>query len=174
MTANSGSAAQRRVTADVLTRLGWVHATFHPPAFQTMVDFLNAGHPVLKCTRVRVPTEQHMLPFLALHREAWSVVAPTIDELIEPAVPPRATPRRVRCLLEAGELAGRIDVLENLRVSDHFRQLTGAIVVRQATLRPWDAEPGSPQVRRLAVALVSPARLVGVAEASPAEGADRP
>jgi hypothetical protein len=33
----------RRVTANILTGLGWLHGTFHLPPHQSLVDFLAPG-----------------------------------------------------------------------------------------------------------------------------------
>lgn len=155
---------QRKVTVSLLTDLGWASGTLHLPPFQTLLDHLNATGPVLKCTRVRVPTRPDSVSFIGFRREALQVVAPTIDELVEPAgAIGHTTPRDVVCVLPTGEIEGKLDVLVNLRVSDFLRQQTSLVVLRRCVFRPHGAtEPA--QERRLAVAVVNMARAVGVAQ----------
>ena len=155
---------QRKVTVSILTDLGWTSATLHLPVMQTLLDYLNATGPVVKCTRVRIPTRPDAVNFIGFRREAVHVVAPTIDEMVEPSGGVgHTTPRDVTCILATGEIQGKLDVLVNLRVSDFLRQQTSLVVLRRCVFRPHGAtEPA--QERRLAVAIVNMARAVGVAQ----------
>lgn len=157
-------AEQRKVTASLLTDLGWATGTLHLPTLQTLLDYLNATGPVVKCTRVRVPTRPDIINFLGFRREAVQVVAPSMDELVEPAgAIGHTTARDVTCLLPSGELVGKIDVLVNLRVSDFLRQQTSLAVLRRCVFRPHGSTDPVHE-RRLAVAIVNLARVAGVAQ----------
>lgn len=159
-----GQPEQRKVTVSLLTDLGWANGTLHLPPLQTLLDYLNSAGPVVKCTRVRVPTRPDTLNFLGFRRESIQVVSPTIDELVEPTgAIGHTTPRDVFCVLPGGELHGRIDVLVNLRVSDFLRQQTSLVVLRRCVFRPHGAADES-QERKLATAVVNLARVVGVGQ----------
>ena len=155
---------QRKVTINALTQLGWVHGTLHLPPMQTLIDFLHSGQPIVKTTRVRLPTQPLLQSFVALRRDAMTLIAPTIDELVESiGSAGRTRTRRVRCYLPEGTATGDFEVLVNLRVSDFLRQQTGLIVLRNAVFAPHVAEE-SAQERRMAVVIVNLRNIVGVAE----------
>lgn len=154
---------QRRVTASFLTDLGWSSVTLHLPPMQTLLDYLNSSGPIIKCTRVRLPTRPDAVNFIGFRRESVHLAAPTIDELVDPqGALGQTTQRDVTCILSSGELQGKIDVLVNLRVSDYLRQQTSLVVLRRCVFRPHGAVEG--QERRLAVAIVNTARMVGIAQ----------
>ncbi|HET8649146.1 MAG TPA: hypothetical protein VFL95_03835 [Gemmatimonadales bacterium] len=156
---------QRKVTANVLTPLGWLHATMHLPPMQTLFDFLNSGQPIVKCTRVRLPNQPLLQSFVALRRDAITLVAPTIDELVETVGSVGHTrTRQVRCYLDDGILDGEFEVLINLRISDFLRQQTGLVVLRQAQLTPYDPGADPTQSRKMPVVIVNLANVVGIAE----------
>lgn len=156
---------QRKVTANVLTPLGWLHATMHLPPMQTLFDFLNSGQPIVKCTRVRLPNQPLLQSFVALRRDAITLVAPTIDELVETLGSVGHTrTRQVRCYLGDGTLDGEFEVLINLRISDFLRQQTGLVVLRQAVLTPNDPGADPAQSRKMPVVIVNLANVVGIAE----------
>ena len=136
----------RRVTANILTGLGWLHGTFHLPPHQSLVDFLAPGVPVIKFTRVQLPQTTELIPFVALRREAVVLIEPTLgDDLVETAGSTgRTSPRDVICLLTAGQVRGTLEVLVNVRVSDYLRQQASLIVLRRCILRPT----GNPRTRR--------------------------
>jgi hypothetical protein len=155
---------QRRATVTVLTPLGWVQGTLHMPPAQTLLDFLQSGSPVVKLTRARLPGQPEMVPFVALRTDAIAIVAPTIDELVEPGgVLGRTTPREVEIHLEAGRVAGRIEVLVNLRVSDFLRQQAGLTTLRDAVFTPHGPHDQL-QVRRMPVAIVNLGRATALVQ----------
>jgi hypothetical protein len=158
-----GQPEQRKAAVSLLTDLGWATGTLHLPSLQTLLDYINATGPVLKCTRVRLPGRPDVLNFVGFRRESVLVVAPSVDELVEPpGAIGRTTPRDVTCILPGGMLEGKLDVLVNLRVSDFLRQQTSLAVLRRCVFRATGAEPS--QERRLAVAVVNLARAIGVAQ----------
>jgi hypothetical protein len=156
----------RKVTADVLTDLGWLAGTFNVPTHQSLVDFLAPGVQVIKFTRVRLPQTSDLIPFVALRREAVMLVEPTLnDELIEtPGSIGRTTPRDVVCLLTAGQVRGTLEVLVNVRVSDFLRQQANLIVLRRCVFAPHGEPEESPKARRLGTVIVNLSTAVGVAE----------
>jgi hypothetical protein len=94
----------RRVTANILTGLGWLQGTFHLPPHQSLVDFLAPGVQVIKFTRVQLPQTTELIPFVALRREAVVLIEPTLgDDLVETTGSAgRTSPRDVICLLAGG------------------------------------------------------------------------
>lgn len=155
---------QRKVAASLLTDLGWANGTLHLPSLQTLLDYLNSTGPMVKCTRVRLPTRPDTVNFVGFRREAVHLVAPSMEELIEPpGAVGRTTERDVTAILPAGELQGKLEVLVNLRVSDFLRQQTSLAVMRRCVFRPHGATDPA-QERRLAVAIVNMARVLGVAQ----------
>lgn len=164
----SGYPELRKVTASILTPLGWAHGTFHLPPMQTLLDFLNAGHPIIKCTRVRLPGTPQPINFVGFRRESLIVVAPTMNELVEPEGSiGRTTTREVSVLLDAGVLRAQLEVLVNLRVSDYLRQQTGLVVLRNGAMSGHADAEGTPP-RKMPIAIVNLARAVGVAQAESA------
>lgn len=155
----------RKVVAGILMETGWLHATFHVPERQALMDYLASGVQLLKTTRVRFPGEKELVPFIALRREAISVIEPSLDEEIEaPGGVGRTTPRRVSCFLQSGQLHGTLEVLVNVRVSDFLRQQMGLFVLRDCLLAPYGEAIDSPNARRMRVAIVNLARTLGVGE----------
>jgi hypothetical protein len=156
----------RKLTANVLTELGWLQGTFNLPPHQSLVDFLAPGVQVIKFTRVRLPHAADLIPFIALRREAITLVEPTLnDEMIEtPGSLGRTSSREVVCLLPAGQLQGTLEVLVNVRVSDFLRQQANLIVVRRCVFAPYGEPEDSPKARRLGTVIVNLSAAVGVAE----------
>jgi hypothetical protein len=164
--ANMEPPALRKVTANVLTHLGWLHGTFNLPPHQSLVDFLAPGVQVLKFTRVQLPHSGEVIPFVALRREGVVLIEPTLsEELIETAGSTgRTTPKDVICLVAAGQVRGTLQVLVNVRVSDFLRQQANLIVLRDCLFVPYGEAEDSVKVRRLGVVLVNLSAAIGVAE----------
>jgi hypothetical protein len=156
----------RKVTANVLTDLGWLSGVFRLPPYQSLVDFLAPGVQVIKFTSVRLPNTVDEIPFVALRREAVRLIEPTLnDELVEaPGSVGRTTPREVACLLPGGRLRGTLEVLVNVRVSDFLRQQASLIVMRRCILAPYGESLESPKARQLGTVVVNLTSAVGVAE----------
>jgi hypothetical protein len=141
----------RKVTANILTNLGWLHGTFHVPPHQSLVDFLTPGVQVIKFTRVQLPHTNEVIPFIALRRETAGSTG-------------RTSPRDVICLLAAGKVRGTLEVLVNVRVSDFLRQQASLIVLRRCVFTPYGEAEDSPKARRLGSVVVNLSAAVGVAE----------
>jgi hypothetical protein len=161
----------RKVTANVLTELGWLHGTFNTPLRQTLVDFLAPGVQVIKFTRVQLPHGGGVIPFVALRREAIMLIEPTFgDEMIEtPGSVGRTTPRDVTCLLGVGQVKGMLEVLVNVRVSDFLRQQANLIVIHHGMFVPYGEADDSGKARRLGTVIVNLSAAIGVAEQDVAE-----
>jgi hypothetical protein len=134
---------------------------------QSLVDFLSSGMPILKFVRVRVPQENKLLAFVGLRREAVQLIEPTQpDELIEtPGFAGRTTQRDVGVLVPSGIVRGRLDVLVNVRISDFLRQQQGMVVLRNAVLAGYGADPAGAGTRRFHSVVINLTQVVGVAEA---------
>ncbi len=162
----TGMPPLRKVTANVLTDLGWLHGTFHLPPHQSLVDFLAPGVQVIKFTRVQLPQTTDLIPFVALRREAVVLIEPTLgDDLVETAGSTgRTSPRDVICLLAAGQVRGTLEVLVNVRVSDFLRQQASLIVLRRCVFVPYGEPESSPKTRQLGCVIVNLSAAIGVAE----------
>src|SRR5690349_5984775 len=158
--------ALRKVTANVLTQLGWLHGRFILPPHQSLVDFLAPGVHVIKFTRVQLPQSGEAIPFVALRRESVALMEPTLgNEMVETVGSiGRTSPRDVTCLLPTGQVRGTLEVLVNVRVSDFLRQEAGMIGLRQCIFAPYGERDDSPKTRRLATVLVNLSSAVGVAK----------
>jgi hypothetical protein len=156
----------RKVTANVLTDLGWLHGTFHLPPHQSLVDFLAPGVHVIKFTRVQLPQSTERIPFVALRRESVVLIEPTLgDDLVETAGSVgRTSSRDVTCLLAGGQVRGTLEVLVNVRVSDFLRQQASLIVLRRCVFVPYGEPENSPKARQMSCVIVNLSAAVGVAE----------
>ena len=156
----------RKVSATVLTPLGWLGGTFHVSPTQSLLDFLAPVAPVIKVTDVELPSATRKVPFVALRRDSITMIEPTLsDDLIEPVGSRgRTSPHEVVCLFPHGELRGTLEVLVNVRVSDFLRQQSTFVVLRQCIYAPYNECDDSPRARQLLTALVNLANAIGVAE----------
>ena len=157
----------RKAVANILTDAGWVHGTFHVPERQSLVDYFSGGVQLLKTTRVRFPGERELVPFLALRRDAITLIEPTLDDdqIEAPGGVGHTTPHQVSVFLLAGQLHARLEVLVNVRVSDFLRQQTNLLVLRDCVLVPYGEPRDSPKARKMRVAILNVARMLGVSEA---------
>jgi hypothetical protein len=158
----------RQVTADVLTPVGWMNGTFRVPPQQPFLDFLTLGTlgvQILKFTRVRVPNEPDVVPFVALRRESVILVVPTLTkDLIEEPDSGFMRARDVACLLPGGVLRGTLDVLANIRLSDDLERRAHLVVLRRCVLAPYGGTLNDPTARALSVAIVNLTQAVGISE----------
>lgn len=158
----------RQVTADVLTPVGWMNGTFRVPPQQPFLDFLTLGTlgvQILKFTRVRVPNEPDVVPFVALRRESVILVVPTLTkDLIEEPDSGFTRARDVACLLPGGVLRGTLDVLANIRLSDDLERRAHLVVLRRCVLAPYGGTLNDPSARALPVAIVNLTQAVGISE----------
>jgi len=158
----------RQVTADVLTPVGWMNGTFRVPPQQPFLDFLTLGTlgvQVLKFTRVRVPNEPDVVPFVALRRESVILVVPTLTkDLIEEPDSGFMRARDVASLLPGGVLRGTLDVLANIRLSDDLERRAHLVVLRRCVLAPYGGTLNDPTARALPVAIVNLTQAVGISE----------
>jgi len=159
----------RHVTAEVLTPVGWMNGTFRVPPQQPFLDFLTlgtVGGQVLKFTRVRVPHESDVVPFVALRPESVILVAPSLTkELITAQDGDGFTrAREVACLLPGSVLRGTLDVLANIRLSDDLERRAHLIVLRRCVLTPYGGTLNDPAARSLPLAIVNLSHAVGVSD----------
>ena len=150
----------------MLCPLGWIHGTLHVPEEASLLEFLATPTPIIPLTQVRVPRELEIVPFMALHREAMTLVAPVLaQELVDrPSRPGQTATRDVACFLPRGILRGSLEVPLNLRLSDHLRELGEFLVLRHGMLTDYGETLRSPSARALHVVLVRRSRAVGMAE----------
>ena len=156
--------APRKVSADLLTTLGWLNGTLHVPSHLSLEEHLAGGSDQLIVTGVAVPNEPDRLRFVALRRNAVLVVAPALPEEREDPEAEFSTAREVACLLPGSMLRGTLRVLHHLRLSDHLRQASQLLTLRHCLLAPYGATANSPGARTLHTAVVNLSHVVGVSE----------
>jgi len=155
----------RKVPVEMLCAMGWMSGVVHVPVHQTLVEFLTMATRLVKVTRVRVPLEPDPRPFVALQREAITLVAPSLDSAVAPAEDRGFTAERpVACLLASGVLRGYLAVLLNMRLSDHLQQHSPLIILRHCLLTPYGHTAKSPGARSFSTVIVNLNAVLGVSE----------
>jgi hypothetical protein len=147
--------------------MGWLSGLLHVPVHQTLVEFLNLAPRLVKLTRVRIPQDSEVRPFVALQPTAITLVAPALDNGIDaPRDPGFTALREVACLLPSGILRGSLAVQLNMRLSDHLQQQGPLITLRHCLLTPYGATAKSPAARSFATVIANLTSVLGVSEDS--------
>jgi hypothetical protein len=155
----------RKVPVELLSPMGWLSGMLHLPVHQTLTEFLGLAPRLIKLTRVRIPQEQEVRPFVALQRDAISLVAPSLDEGVD-SPPDRAYSalREVACLLPASVLRGSLAVLLNMRLSDHLQQHGPLLTLRHCLLTPYGETAKSSGARAFNTVIANLDSVLGVSE----------
>lgn len=155
----------RKVPAELLSPMGWLSGLLHVPAHQTLTEFFTLAPRLVKLTRVRIPQEREVRPFVAIKRDAISLVAPSLDEGVDsPADRAYSALREVALLLPAGVLRGSLAVLLNLRLSDHLQQHGPLLTLRHCLLTPYGETAKSPGARAFGTVIANLDSVLGVSE----------
>jgi hypothetical protein len=155
----------RKVPAELLSPMGWLSGLLHVPVHQTLTEFLSLAPRLVKLTRVRIPHEQEVRPFVAIKRDAISLVAPSLDEGVEsPGDRAYSALREVALLLPAGVLRGSLAVLLNMRLSDHLQQHGPLLTLRHSLLTPYGETAKSPGARAFGTVIANLDSVLGVSE----------
>ena len=145
--------------------MGWLSGLMHLPVHQTLVEFLNLAPRLVKLTRVRLPQESEVRPFVALQPAAIILVAPTLHDGIDaPHNPGYTALREVACLLPSGILRGSLAVTLNMRLSDHLQQHGALIALRHCLLTPYGETAKSPGARSFGTVIANLGSVLGVSE----------
>jgi hypothetical protein len=155
----------RKVPIEVLSPMGWLSGLLHVPLHQTLVEFLSLAPRLVKLTKVRIPQESEVRPFVALQREAIILVAPSLDDSVDtPRDRAYAALREVACLMPAGVLRGSLAVLLNMRLSDHLQQHGPLITLRHCLLTPYGQTAKSPGARAFSTVIANLEAVLGISE----------
>ncbi len=129
---------KRIVRARILTDGGWVSGNFNLPQTAFFLDFLNRGSVFETLTDVSLPDSPQEIPFFLLNRA--SIVLLIVSEEREITARPSMNliSRRVRCLFRQGSLEGDVDILQGARISDHFGNRRGFVVMSGCRLLMHD------------------------------------
>lgn len=127
---------QRTIPARILTPAGWMTGTFHVSRLHSFLDFASQSNSFFTLTQVTMPGQKDSLPFLALRRSAARVILPSCDESQLMLSPPQGETdeHKVRCMLEAGVLAGKLTLKKRVRVSDFLAHHVGYLMLRDCEL----------------------------------------
>ena len=153
----------------VFTPSGWIRGTFHVPAVKGMLTFLNTQEEILKLTEVSLPGSKHILPFLALQRNASFLVVPQggMDAMKPEIISVPRERRLVSCLFSLGSIRGRLDVPETLRTSDFLLRKPGFIELNQCHIGPNPyLDPKDTTGEAIPLVYVNSHALVGTTEES--------
>ena len=155
----------RKVPVELLSPMGWLSGLLHVPRHQTLVEFLSLAPRLVKLTTVRIPQETEVRPFVALQRDAITLVAPSLDDGVEtPRDQSFTALREVACLMPVGVLRGSLAVLLNMRLSDHLQQQGPLITLRHCLLTPYGETAKSPLARAFSTVIANLEAVLGVSE----------
>ena len=155
----------RKVPVELLSPMGWLSGLLHVPVHQTLTEFLALAPRLVKLTKVRLPQEREVRPFVALQRDAISLVAPSLDDGVESAGERAySAMREVACLLQGGVLRGSLAVLLNMRLSDHLQQHGPLLTLRHCLLTPYGETAKSPGARAFNTVIANLDSVLGVSE----------
>lgn len=150
----------------ILTRAGWVTASLRVPKLHTLADFVDTSGEFFRLSEAWLPHAEAALPFLALHRASAMFIVP-LDGMQGFDVAPHTTPTTVHdvsCLFDHGVLAGKLEILTGVRVSDYLMHRGGFIPLANCSLQGAPYLPPE-ALQTFPLALVNRDRIVGVAEA---------
>ncbi len=161
-TMSSYEPEQRKISAQILTRAGWLSGTFHVPLKQSMLEYLNHSDLFYKLTDVELPYGMSV-EFFALQRNSVSLVVPLVEESELALNHPTGdhVRREISCLLDSGALDATLGILKDIRVSDYLHTHAGFCVMRNCKTHGVDT-------REAPIVLVNTDQMVGVTEPAPA------
>jgi hypothetical protein len=143
----------------------WISGAICVPAQKALVDHLNQGEPFLKLRKVEMTPGGLPFEFLALRRDAVSLVIPGPGaERIEQKAVGSFQEEVISCLLPGGTVSGRMRLLSNLRVSDHLMRSTGFVAIHDCRVQLHASAEDSLQSAPLPVAVVNMHCILGVSE----------
>jgi hypothetical protein len=155
----------REIPGHCYAQVSWVSGAICLPARRALQDHLNQGEPFLRLRNARVAGTESELAFLALRRDAVSMIAPSLrDERLQRGGVGRQQERRITCLLETAVVTGTLELIANLRVSDHLMREQGFILLRDCGL-VWAARRAQPPFESpIPVLLVNTRHVLGVTD----------
>jgi len=163
---------RRDVRCRILTPAGWIEGTFRVPRIRAFVEHVAALHEFEVLTDVVFLGSGHRESFFDLCLDAAMVIVPPEGEG-EPAMPiaeDKRVSREITCLLTMGQLRGRIDLVENVRISDFFRSRKGYVLLRDCRFVP-NTDGTEPESEPHRSVIVRTPAIIGVTEPSGATSA---
>lgn len=153
---NHGKAYQpqkRIVRARILSDGGWITANFNLPPTAFFLDHLNRGSVFETLTDVGLPDTNQEVPFFLLNRNAMVLLIVSEEREITSRPSMNLVSKKIRCLFRQGSLEAEVDVLQGARISDHFNNRKGFVVLNACRLlvRNAQGEPIETEHRRLVV-----------------------
>lgn len=161
---------QRRVKATIYTAAGWLSGVFVLPKLHTFVDFLNGSTGFVKLVDVRFGRTGQEVSFLAIQRDAITVVIPSEHEVSVDATH-TLTPtieKEVSCIFDRGMVHGILHVTNRTRVSDFLMQNRHYFALTDATI----ALGGLTEVpsREVPIAIINASQLLAITNPSINDG----
>ncbi len=152
---------RRQVTSSVYTNGIWITGNFVLPKLHGLTEHLNRTTDFYKLTDVRFSRESEPVAFLALQREAITLIVPALgsDQLVISAAQKRQ-PHDVSCLLPDGMINGTLDLGIGLRVSDFLAQDQHFFALRDCSV----LMKGAKDRRKAPLVIFNRRQLVGVSE----------
>lgn len=153
-------AARRKVSASILTEMGWLRGDIVLPRLNSLVDYLNTIDGYLKVTNVQLTGMENPLRFLALSQDAYTLIVPRSedDRLGSGRVQPEQKATFVSCIFASGWISGALETSRLIRVSDFLTAENRYFALKDCTF----VSGGSRS--RIPLAIVNGARLIGISE----------
>ena len=159
---------QRLAAARLLTRAGWIVGNIHVPAYARLTDFLSHDQEFLPLTDVFLEGRPKPVPFFALQKSAiYFLAAMDVEELQSAKLTGSLDEHQIACLLPIGNITGKAQLLEGIRVSDFFCRHGGFILMRDCHYHirdPWSHEKEDATESAM---LVNTEAAIGVSELEP-------
>jgi hypothetical protein len=152
---------QRSVPVRAVTTAGILAGTMHVARAHMLLDHVNHAKEMLNLTDVQVRDAKTRIPFFSLRRGQTLAIVPPADDDLEDATGKNYVAHEIVCLAAAGSIAGRLEILPNVRVSDYLQGQSGFFLLSRATLQLPGVNLPNAQV---AVVLVNASLVVGVTE----------
>jgi hypothetical protein len=160
---------QRSVRARVLTEAGWIQGNFNIPPTALFLEYLNRPGTIDNLTDVTIEQYRLTCDFLQLQRRSIILMHFFEDypDLQDRAPGENLTSRHIFCLLDRGIIRGHINLLRNLRVSDHFNNKRGFVPLTNCRYLLALPPPEGKTESRHDLMLVNTDHLLGVSDNIP-------
>ena len=159
---------QRTVKARILTEAGWIQGCFNIPHNALFLDYMNRPITFDNLTQVTVEPYRLSSEFLMLQRRAIILIQflEDVPELLD-RFAENTAPRQIFCLLDKGIIRGSLALLRNIRVSDHFNNRRGFVLLSQCRSLLALPLPEGKKESQHPVLLLNTDYILGVSDSTP-------
>ncbi len=160
---------QRPIQARILTEAGWILGTFNIPFNALFLDYLNRATTFDNLTNVVIEQYRLNSDFLMLQRRSILLIhfLDNHPELTDRITEETTSSRQIFCLLDKGIIRGNINILRSIRVSDHFNNRRGFIMLTQCRSLLVLPPPEGKRESQHEVMLINTDYVLGVSDSIP-------